>query len=61
MFFYLIWKNRRAIGKKGGYFPLGIGPKFSPAGMADKALVLNNFKTSSVLLENKIYGACLVI
>ena len=26
--FILIWKNRRSIGKKGGYFQLELGPKF---------------------------------
>ena len=26
------------LGKKGGHFPLGMGPKCDPAGMADKAL-----------------------
>ena len=34
---FLIGKSKHAIGKKGGYFPLGMGPKFGPAGMADKA------------------------
>ena len=27
---FLIGKNRHGIGKKGGYFRLGIGPKFGP-------------------------------
>ena len=39
-FTFLIGKNKDAIGKKGGYFPLGMGLKFGPAGMADKALNL---------------------
>ena len=37
-FTFLIEKDRHAIGKKGGYFPLGMGLKFSPKGKADKAL-----------------------
>ena len=24
------WENRHGIGKKGGYFRLGMGPKFAP-------------------------------
>ena len=40
IFFFLIGKKRDAIGKKGGYFPLGLGQKFSPVGMADKALLV---------------------
>ena len=27
---FVIGKNRHGIGKKCGYFPLGMGPKFSP-------------------------------
>ena len=35
---FLIWKIIPAIRKKGGYFPLGMGQKFRPTGMAGKAL-----------------------
>ena len=27
---FLIGKNRHGIGEKGGYFRLGMGPKFGP-------------------------------
>ena len=38
-FFYILnWEKVHAIGKKGGYFPLGMGPNYGPAGIADKAL-----------------------
>ena len=39
-FTFLIGKDRHAIGKKGGYFPLGMGLKFGPKGKADKALCI---------------------
>ena len=38
-FSFLIGKIDMQLENKGGFFPLGIGPKFGPAGITDKALV----------------------
>ena len=37
------------VKKKGGFFPLGKWPKFSQAGMADKALHIDNYSLKSYI------------
>ena len=38
IFFYLIGRIRHGIAKKGGYFQLGMGPKFGPERCAENPL-----------------------